>query len=175
MPLRISLNFNEIHTFYKGNVRESNEIRWNPKGYPLGFHWISMRFIHITMGIPCKMLGDPLKFNETLRGIPLGFHWISMNFTHFTNGYPLQNVRKYKEIHWNPKGYVPRRISLNFNEVHTFYKEYRLQNVRKSIEIHWNPKGYPLRISLIFGENHTFYKGYPLAKCEGIHRNSLKS
>ena len=105
VPLRIALNFNEIHTFHKGyplqNVRKSVDIRWAPKGYPLGFHWSSMKLTHFTRGIPLQHVRKSTELRSNSKGYPLRMSSRSNAY----KAYPLQNVRKSIKTRWDPKAH----------------------------------------------------------------------
>lgn len=172
-----SLNFNEIRTIYKGypfaKCKKSIEFQWNPKGYSLGVHWISMKFIHFTRGSPCKMWGNLLIFNEILRRTPqdfIEFPWIS----HILQGYLLQNVKKSIECQWNPTGYPlgVHWISLKF----AHFTRGTPSPIRGN-QLNFNKilRG-SLRIALIFVNFVHFTRGaIPLAKWEEINSISMKS
>jgi len=146
IPLRISLDFNEICTVYQRyplqDVMTSIGFRWNPKGYPLGFHLISMIFTHFARGYPLLNVRESFEIQWHPKELPLGFHWISMKFTHLTSGTPCK-------MRWNPL------------DVDELLRVYPLQNVRKSFEIQWNPKGYHLGFHWISMEFVHFTSGTP--------------
>jgi len=109
------------------------------------------------------------------KGYLLGCHWISMRFTYYVaRGYPLQHVREPFEIQWNPKGYVPLRISCIFNVICTCCKQYPLQPVMKSTQqFLWNPKGCPLGFHYISMKFIHCARGCWWYPCQ-ICRNPLK-
>ena len=60
-------------------MRNSIWFQWNPKGYPLGSHWLSIKLAHFPRGNPSNMWGNLLNFNEVLNKTRTFYAQISGN------------------------------------------------------------------------------------------------